>query len=173
MKPAALTLALAIVVALLAAACSRAEQAPDFTFTVYPAQNGLSGKTMALADLRGKPVVLNFWAGLCPPCRAEMPDFQALHQQYGDRLTILGLDVGPFTGLGSVDQGKALIAELGITYPTASTQDTTVVGRYNVLGMPTTVFITNTGKVFRTWTGYLSKAQMDDLLQRLIKASSG
>jgi hypothetical protein len=102
-----------------------------------------------------------------------MPDFQALHQQYGDRLTILGLDVGPFTGLGSVDQGKALIAELGITYPTASTQDTTVVGRYNVLGMPTTVFITNTGKVFRTWTGYLSKAQMDDLLQRLIKASSG
>jgi len=47
---------------------------------------------------QGKPVVLNFWGGSCPPCRAEMPDFQAALIEFGENAIFLGLDVGPFTG---------------------------------------------------------------------------
>ena len=59
-----------------------------------------------LSDLRGRPIVLNFWAGLCPPCRAEMPNLQAFYEKFGDQVTLLGLDVGPFTGLGSNQNGE-------------------------------------------------------------------
>lgn len=63
----------------------------------------------------GKPVVLNFWAGLCPPCRAEMPAFQAISDEYEDRILMFGLDVGPFVGLGSEESGRALLEELSIS----------------------------------------------------------
>ena len=61
-----------------------------------------------------KPVVLNFWAGLCPPCRAEMPDLQRVNDRFGDRVLLFGLDVGPFVLLGSREDGKELLEEAWI-----------------------------------------------------------
>jgi thiol-disulfide isomerase/thioredoxin len=116
-------------------------------------------------------VVLNFFAGLCPPCRAEMPDLQSVSAQYQGRVILFGLDIGPFVNLGSRKDGKALVRELGVTYPTGTTFDSKVVREYRVLGMPTTVFLTPDGKVFTTWTGLLTRGKMVELFEQLLKAS--
>ena len=91
--------------------------APSFTFTLYQGENKLGARELDLAQLRDKPVVLNFWAGLCPPCRAEMPDLQAFYDQFKDRVTLIGIDLGRFTGLGSEQDARDLLQDLDITYP--------------------------------------------------------
>ena len=148
--------------------------APDFRITAYRGEDVLGGAETPFSKLlfRGKPVVLNFWAGACPPCRAEMPDFEQVHQQYKDRVVLFGLDVGPFVGLGSREDGKKLIQELGVTYATGTTFDAEVVKEYGVLGMPTTLFIQPNGKIVKKWTGTLNKSKMTELVEELLAASA-
>ena len=93
----------------------------DFPISLYQGDDVMGATDVNFSEFfQGKPVVLNFWAGLCPPCRAEIPDFQRFHENFSDRVTLFGLDVGPFTGLGSNQNGKELIEELGVTYPVGS-----------------------------------------------------
>ena len=167
-----------LVTIVAAAACGRVNDttaylgpAPDFEFRVYQRATELGGNELSLSNLRGKPVVLNFWAGLCPPCRAEMPDLQEFYDDYGDKATLLGLDVGPFTGLGSNQSGRDLLEELGITYPAGFARDAEAVIDYEILGMPSTVFITADGKIFRKWDGLLNKAKLVEITEQMLARS--
>ena len=164
-----------IVIVVAIAACGRVasptaylEPAPDFQFSVYQGAEVLGGKELRLSDLEGKPLVLNFWAGLCPPCRAEMPDLQEFYDKYGDKVALFGLDVGPFTGLGSNRSGRELLEELDISYPAGFTTDGSVVREYEILGMPSTVFITADGKIFRSWTGLLNAAKLLEITEQML-----
>ncbi len=69
---------------------SVAALAPDFEFEVYRGASLPLGDQLHHSDLRGKPVVLNSFAGLCPPCRAEIPGFQAVNKRFGDEVIVLG-----------------------------------------------------------------------------------
>ena len=146
----------------------------DFKVEVYTGEADLGGQEIQFSNIfdSGKPVVLNYWAGLCPPCRAEMPDFQEFHVQYGDRVTIFGLDIGPFIRLGSIEDGKALLEELGITYPTGTTLDPELIRKHPPLGMPTTLFMTPDGTIVRRWTGLLTKDKLAELADELFEASA-
>jgi len=77
------------------------DETPDFDFSLYQGEDVLGASDLSLSELRGKPLVLNFWAGALPPSRAEMPDLQEFYDAYSDRVNLLGLDIGLFTGLGS------------------------------------------------------------------------
>ena len=66
--------------------------AADFSLTLYQGEGKLESQILNLSDLRGQPVVLNFWAGLCPPCRAEMPDLQEFYDEFNDRVVLVGVD---------------------------------------------------------------------------------
>ena len=147
----------------------------DFELIVYQGQAELGGDIVNFRDLlsQGKPVVLNFWAGLCPPCRVEMPDLQEIYEEYGDRILLVGLDVGPFVGLGSQADGQALLAELAVTFPAGTTTDDNVVRDYALLGMPTTYFISPEGELIETWTGLLTKGKMVELVEQLLEATAG
>ena len=149
---------------------AKLKAAPDFQIVAYQGEELLGGKEVKFSQLlrHRKPVVLNFWAGLCPPCRAEMPDLQQVSQEYQDRVLLFGLDVGPFVGLGSREDGKALLKELQVTYPAGTTFDAEVVRKYQILGMPTTVFIKADGKVLRTWTGLLTRKKLTELVEELL-----
>jgi len=151
------------------------ELAPDFGLSVYQGAAELGGETVQFSDVlaRGKPVVLNFWAGLCPVCRFEMPDLQAVYEDFDGRFLLVGLDIGPFTNLGSRELGRALLKEVGVTYPVGTTFEAEVIINYRVLGMPTTVFITPEGEIVETWTGLLTKEKMTELIEALLVASGG
>jgi thiol-disulfide isomerase/thioredoxin len=144
--------------------------APDFEITVYQGAGVLGGEKVMFSEVlaQGHPVVLNFWAGLCPPCRVEMPDLQEVHGKYQGRVLLFGLDVGPLVGLGSREDGQALLEELKVTYPTGTTFDANVVRDYQVLGMPTTLFIKPNGEVIRNWTGLLNQQKLEELVEELL-----
>ena len=157
------------------AASADLPQVADFEIVAYQSAVELGGERVQFSEVlgQGKPVVLNFWAGLCPPCRAEMPEFQEVHDQFSDRILLLGIDLGPFTGLGTSDQGQALLDELGITYPAGTTEDASVVSRFQVLGMPTTMFVTPDGGITHKWTGILTREKLTELTEELLAVAEG
>lgn len=173
------THALAGTVMLLALAACGADAAPsletpDLEISAYQGQETLGGETASLSSVlaQGKPVVLNFWAALCPPCRAEMPEFQRVHEHRGGEVTILGVDIGPQQFLGTREEGRALLQELGVTYPAGTTYDEMVAREFEIVGMPTTIFIRADGAVARKWSGILTEDKLNELVDELTGAAS-
>lgn len=114
-----------------------AMEAPDFTLT------DPSGQTVHLRDLRGKVVIVDFWATWCGPCRALMPHLQTMHEQLGAKgLTILGLDVGE--GATTV---KKFAKEKSYTFPLLLDGEPQVTSRYFVQALPTTFVIDRAGRI--------------------------
>lgn len=162
--------ALALVAIVLISVLTGAGVAANFDFDVYQGEDILGGSNVKFNDLLddGKPVVLNFWAGNCPPCRAEMPALQKVWDRNQDDLHFVGLDVGVFTGLGTRQQALALLEELNITYPAGAPPDRTAVINYSVRSMPTTVFFDANGDVFRRWDGAIAERQMNDIIDQML-----
>jgi len=148
--------------------------ATDFALVAYEEQGVLSGDEANFNQVfsHGKPVVLNFWAGLCPPCRAEMPGFQRVYDDLGDKYTMIGVDIGPFVGLGSHDDARQFLKDFNISYATAYAKDASPVRDYGVQGMPTTVFFTPDGQIFDKRIGFLSEDRLRSTLQDLLASSS-
>jgi thiol-disulfide isomerase/thioredoxin len=146
----------------------------DFQIAVYQGEDVLGGQEVDFSGVvgQGKPVILNFWAGLCPPCRLEMPDLQEVHEEFGDQVTLIGVDVGTFTGLGDEQEGRDLLQEVGVTYPAGTTANADVMRAYQVIGMPTTLFISPDGEIVERWTGLLTRDKMVELVEELLEASA-
>lgn len=149
-------------------------ETPDLEISVYQGQETLGGESAALSDAlaHGKPVVLNFWAALCPPCRAEMPEFQRVHERRGGEVTILGVDIGPQQFLGTREEGRALLRDLGVTYAAGTTYNETVARDFEILGMPTTIFIRADGSVARKWSGVINEEKLNELVDELVGGAS-
>jgi len=142
------------------------DQTPDFEFSMFQGIEEVGFPDGNLAQLHGRPIVLNFWAGLCPPCRAEMPQFQAFYEEFKDRIQLVGIDLGIFTGLGSRDDADSLLRELGATYPAGWTEDGSVPRKFGVTAMLTTVFIASDGTIVEKSVGaidanFLARATQD------------
>lgn len=118
--------------------------------------------SVALADYRGQPVVLNFFASWCVPCRREMPAFEAVHQRVGDRVAFIGVD-----HQDNRPDALDLIRQTGISYPTGFDPDGTIAPEYGVVGMPTTVFISADGRILEQHTGALSESDLQASIDRL------
>lgn len=122
--------------------------------------------TVSLASLRGKPVVVNFFASWCVPCRKEMPALQAVSAKVKDRVAFLGVD-------HQDDRQGALqlLADTGVQYPTGYDPDGKVATSYGLFGMPTTLFVAADGRLLEKHTGELSGAQLEETITRLFGAT--
>ncbi|MCY4367035.1 MAG: TlpA disulfide reductase family protein [Chloroflexi bacterium] len=149
------------------------QKVADFEINLYQGEEALGEEVLSLSDLEGQPVVLNYWAGLCPPCRAEMPEFQEFGDEYEGRVTLVGVDMGQFLGLGSKEDARKLLAELGVSYPAGFTDDPKVVESHRVLGLPTTIFINGDGTLHRKWDGVLNKAKLSELADEMLAGEGG
>jgi hypothetical protein len=83
----------------------------------------------------------------------------------------LGIDVGPFVGLGTRDDALQLMDQLTITYPNGTTPEVSVIRDYKVLGTPSTYFIKPDGEIIQQWTGAMGEKQLEGFIQALIEAS--
>jgi peroxiredoxin len=135
--------------------------APDFTL-----QTPL-GQEVTLRDLAGQPVVLNFWASWCAPCRVEMPSFQQASLQYNGRATILGINQGE-AAKTVTDFGT----EYGITYPLLVDTEQNVSQLYDIQGLPTTLFIDADGTVREVVIGAVTTAVLQDRVENLLAEAS-
>jgi peroxiredoxin len=129
------------------------EPVPDFRLDTP------DGAELRLSDFRGQAVVLNFWATWCAPCRAEMPDLQALHDAHaatGD-LTVVGVDLQE-----SGDSVSSFADELGLTFPLALDRSGDVAERYGLIGLPGTFFIDADGILRARALGQLSGDLLPD-----------
>lgn len=130
--------------------------APEFTL------ESLGPQPVSLADLHGKVVLLNFWATWCGPCRLEMPLFQDRHEQWSDRLTIVGVNFDePKTAV------QAFADELGLTFPLVLDPGGRVQNLYRVRGYPTSIFLDENGVVQIVHIGIMAESQLDGYLQQL------
>jgi cytochrome c biogenesis protein CcmG/thiol:disulfide interchange protein DsbE len=155
------------------AASTSTDSDGNFPIIAYPqAIAELGADQLEFTELlgTGKPVVLNFWAGQCPPCRAEMPAFQRVYDTHSEDFLLVGVDIGPFIGLGSRQSAIDLLAELEVTYPTAYSVDARAMQDFNVLGMPTTVFYDGDGVETGRHTGLLTEQALEARVQDLIGA---
>lgn len=105
--------------------------------------NSNQGALVSLSDLRGKVVIVNFWASWCPPCRAEMPALETVHQDYSERdLVILAVNA---TEQDNIEAVEAFAQELNLSF-TILFDDTGNINRlYQVTALPTTYFIDANG----------------------------
>lgn len=133
--------------------------APDFTL------QSLEGKTVRLSDFRGKPVVLNFWATWCGPCKIEMPWFVDLQKQYGPA----GLQ---FLGVAMDDASTKDIAEFAesmkVNYPILIGKDTVGDAYGGVQFLPETFFIDREGKVVDKVFGLKGRGEIEDAIKKIL-----
>lgn len=135
--------------------------APDFTLESREVQ------LVRLSDLRGKPVILNFWASWCPPCRAEMPALQSLYETYQEDFVLLGINV---TSQDTPARAEAFPREYGLTFPILFDRDGMVARRYAVTSLPTTFFIDAHGVIREVVVGGpLTEASLRARLKTLLR----
>ena len=131
---------------------------PDMTapgFTVYDTD----GNEVTLESLRGKPVIVNFWATWCGYCVMEMPDFQEAYEEFGDRIHFMMIDVTD--GYQETEAAaKAFIAEKGFTFPVYYDLDLSAAGAYGISSMPQTFFIDAEGMAVAYAQGALDAASL-------------
>jgi cytochrome c biogenesis protein CcmG/thiol:disulfide interchange protein DsbE len=132
------------------------------------------GQTIRLAGLSGKPVVLNFWASWCQPCRQEAPILQAVWEQYRTQnLYVIGVDY-----VDTEPEAKKYMQEFKITYPNGPDVGTRVSQAYHITGVPETYFITRDGKLlsgvdadghpYGNWIGPIPEASLRERVEKLL-----
>jgi cytochrome c biogenesis protein CcmG/thiol:disulfide interchange protein DsbE len=129
--------------------------APDFVLKT------LSGEEFKLSAQRGTPVVLNFWATWCPPCRAELPELSSASKRYAGQITVVGV-----TGESAPTVAKSA-SELGLTFPIPLDNQGKVGRVYGVRSLPTTFFIDRNGVIGQIQNGPLTEATLAQLLQTI------
>lgn len=118
------------------------------------------GREVGFGEFVGEPLVVNFFASWCPPCRAEMPDFEAVHQAVGDRVRILGFDVQDTDAAA-----RKLVEQTGITYSWAFDRDGSIYRAFEGFAMPTTLYISADGEVVGRDNGPIDASRLADRIE--------
>ncbi len=120
-------------------ASSESEYIPAPDFTVYD----IDGNEVHLSDFIGKPVILNFWASWCGPCKMEMPDFNEAYAELGEDIHFLMVNVT--TGRETLDSASKFIEEQGYSFPVFYDTESDAASTYGAYSLPTTYFIDEEG----------------------------
>lgn len=131
--------------------------APDTVGTPAPTEPYalFDGGEASVADYAGTPVVLNFFASWCVPCVREMPAFEQVHQELGDEVAFLGIDVQD-----SATRGRELVDDTGVTYDVGRDPDGSMLTAYGGVAMPTTVLIDADGTIVHLRSGETSVEEL-------------
>lgn len=136
------------------------KMAPNFKMLDY------NGNEVTLESLRGKPVVLNFWASWCPPCKAEMPDFEEAYQAYGEDIQFVMVSHLAW-GRDTVESAKEFYDNSGYTFPIYFDYQFEAYNAYEINSIPKTFFIDENGGIVAEVHQMISRNQLFEYLERL------
>lgn len=138
--------------------------APDFTMT------DADGATLTLADFKGKPVLLNFWASWCGPCQSEMPDIQTAWKEHGTDVEFVIVNM---TGMnGETEQSaKAFLADAGYTFPCYFDANNSAATAFGVNSIPQTYLIDAEGNILGGYMGAMTSSIIDEGIQMLLNTA--
>lgn len=119
----------------------------------------LGGGSTRISDLGGTPAVINFWSSTCAPCLAEMPDLESVHQELGDEVAFLGIDV-----TDTVEAGEEMVEQTGVTYPNGRDPRGEVMGLFGGIALPRTVLLDADGVVVEVHNGEITASELTDSL---------
>ncbi len=144
-------------------AADKGSAAPDFVLS------DLQGHTVKLSDLRGKAVVLNFWATWCPPCKAEIPWFIELQKRYGAQgLQVVGVSMDD----GDQKDVEKFAAENSINYPVLFGKDSVADQYGGISYLPTTFYIDRNGVVLNRVFGQAGRDEIEQDVKRAIDSKA-
>jgi thiol-disulfide isomerase/thioredoxin len=134
--------------------------APDFT--VYD----IDGNAVKLSEFIGKPIVLNFWASWCPPCKSELPDFDKVYNEMKDDVVFLMVDLADGKR-ETVAKGSAYIAEQGYSFSVYYDTTQEAANTYGISSIPTTYFIDKDGNIAGGQTGMLDEEGLREGISKI------
>ncbi len=125
----------------------------------------LDGQTVSLSNFRGKPVLVNFWATWCPPCRSEMPYIQEIYEEWTNKgLVVLTINIGE-----SSSKVEEFMQSLNLSFTVLLDTKQDVAQRYNITGIPTTFFIDKDGIIQdKVISAFQNKTQIENRLSKII-----
>ena len=139
---------------------SPGKPAPDFTLSRIDRPG-----TLQLASLRGKVVVLNFWASWCYPCKQEAPALAAAAKRWSGRVVVLGVDVNDFAG-----DARRFARKYGLRYPLVHDNHNVTSPKYGLTGLPETFFIDRSGTVVQHVPGEVKASEIQDGVERALRS---
>ncbi len=132
------------------------QPAPDFTLRT------LDGGEMRLSDFRGQPVLINFWATWCAPCRIEMPEIVRAYEAHSDAgFTVLAVNL---TDQDVLEDVRVFVEEFDMTFPVLLDSAGEVSTLYGLLGLPMSIFVDREGSIARIYIGLMSGEQIDEFV---------
>ena len=146
------------------------EKAPDFELPFYRNRAGEPG--LRLSDLRGTPVVLNFWFADCPPCRPTMSAIETVYKS--DRwaeVQVLGIQIPQGTEQLDPDRGQAFAEEIGVSYALVFDAEGEVSRNYGIAGYPTTIVLDSYHNIVERWLGVLDENTLEKLIGQVASLS--
>lgn len=141
-------------------------KATDITVLDY------EGKEVKLSDYFGKPIVVNFWATWCPPCKAELPHFEKIYTEMGDEIQFLMINLTD--GQSDTVQGvKSFILQSGYKFPVYFDTKGDAAYGYNLYSIPRTLFIDSEGNIISSYSGAISEANLRKNINKIKGGSYG
>jgi cytochrome c biogenesis protein CcmG/thiol:disulfide interchange protein DsbE len=138
------------------------QPAPEFKLPLF------DGGEVVLSGLSGKPVVINFWASWCPPCRWEAKGLEDTWRTYkNEGVVFIGVNVQDAEA-----NAARFLSDFGVTYPNGPDADGKITVDYGVIGLPTTFFINKEGIVERRWVGGVEEVDLISWVSEMVSGSA-
>ena len=134
-------------------AASAGPPVPDRPFETF------DGEQTSLPEFAGEPMVVNFWASWCPPCIAEMPEFEEVHQDRRDEVRFVGLNTQD-----DLARAEELVEQTGVTYDLGLDPEGELFRDFEVVSMPSTYLVNEAGAVVERHAGVLDAEQLHELI---------
>ena|GEM_PF-927992 len=138
---------------------------PGFTAPHF-SLSALNNQSYLVAGKRDKPVILNFWASWCGPCRQEAPDLKMIYEKYQDQLDFYAINM---TANDDLESAKSFVKEFGLPFPILLDEKGVVSKQYQVISIPTTYFIDTDGIIKQKIIGVTDRGSFEEYVKELVR----